>query len=156
MGPRWAEWRAKIKATIRETAVEAAFMDSVENKQWDVYNHMACNLGAGAPYQHEKGKSTKWPLDAYFCGHPDIDWSGAPWNGKPIVDLCHATVGDAFSKNVCGMYTDKEVVLGAMPGDLDTADDPRYINILTTDCIQDTVDGDIYYCQKCAGRCSGW
>jgi len=152
--PIWSRVRAKMKATIRADPDSAEFIGFVENKQWDLYLNKACNLPAGAPLQKENGKSTHpWPIDAYFCGNPGIDWSGVPWNGKPIVDLCNAKVGDASSVNVCGKFTDKELVLGV---GVDINVDPRNTNIITLDCLMDTMDGDIHYCHKCAGRCIGW
>jgi len=152
--PIWPKLRAKMKAYIRADPDGDEFISMVENKQWDLYLDKACNLPAGAPLEKENGKSTHpWPIDAYFCGHHGIDWSGVPWNGKPIVDLCNAKVGDASSVNVCGKFTDKEIVLGM---NVDVNVDPRNTNIITLDCLMDTMDGDIHYCHKCAGRCIGW
>jgi len=157
--PMWPELRAKMKASIRTESIRSVlggidFIGIVENKQWDLYLDKACNLGAGAPLVKQNASSPHpFPIDAYFCGNHEIDWSGAPWNGKPIVDLCNAQVGDASTVNVCGKFTDKEVVLGVL---VNITEDPRMTNIVTLDCLMDTMDGDIYYCHKCAGRCHGW
>jgi len=152
--PMWPEARAKMKAAIRAEPGGDDFMGAVENKSWDLYLNKACNLDGGAPLVKQNASSPHpFPMDAYFCGNHEIDWSGAPWNGKPIVDLCNAQVGDASTVNVCGKFTDKEIVLGVL---VNITEDPRMTNIVTLDCLMDTMDGDIYYCHKCAGRCHGW
>merc|ERR1712129_677086 len=102
-----------IKAAMRAASKDAQeWIDFVEKKDWAGYNKKSCAFEGGAGLIPEPGKSTVRPTYAYYCGHPAVDWSGAQFGGKPINDLCNATVGDALKPNLCGKYTDKEIVLG--------------------------------------------
>jgi len=153
--PMWTEVRKRIKAHIRSTSKDAdEWITYVEKKDWAGYSKKACAWVGGGMIP-EPGKSTVRPEDAFYCGHPAVDWSGGIFGGKPISDLCHATVGDANKPNLCGKYTDKEIVLGMAVTAKEIYEDARIINMMTVDCLLDIVEGDIYYCQKCAGRCHG-
>jgi len=154
--PMWTEVRKRIKAQMRSTSKDAdEWITYVEKKDWAGYNKKSCAFFGGAGLIPEPGKSTVRPTDAFYCGHPAVDWSGGIFGGKPISDLCHATVGDANKPTLCGQYSDKEIVLGMAVGPSEIDEDARNVNVMTVDCLMDIVDGDIYYCQKCAGRCNG-
>jgi len=154
--PMWAVARKKLKAMM--LAADAGSREwnvYAEKKDWVGFNKKSCGFIGGSTLIPEPGKSTVRPTDAFYCGHPAVDWSGEQFGGKPINDLCHAEVGDASKPSLCGKYTDKELVLGLAVSPLDVLEDARNVNVMTVDCLMDIVDGDIYYCQKCAGRCNG-
>jgi len=155
--PMWSTLRKRIKANMMATSKDAReWIGSVERKDWESFNKKSCAFIGGSTLTPEPGKTTVRPTDAFYCGHPAVDWSGGIFGGKPINDLCHATVGDASKPSLCGKYSDKEIVLGLAVGIGDEiAEDARNVNVMTVDCLMDIVDGDIYYCQKCAGRCNG-
>jgi len=154
--PMWTQVRKRIKEQMMAISKDATeWIEYVEKKDWVGYNKKSCAFFGGAGLIPEPGKSTVRPTDAFYCGHPAVDWSGGQFGGKPINDLCHAKVGDASKPNLCGKYTDKEIVLGLAVGADEISADSRNVNVMTVDCLMDIVDGDIYYCQKCAGRCNG-
>jgi len=152
--PMWTKLRATIKKMMLDNSQDARdWISWAAEKKYDLYTHKSCNFFGGAEFVKEASTGKMWPTDAYWCGNPGIDWSGSIYGGKPVNDYCGASVGDASSTKLCGKYTDKELVLGLM---VTYKEDPRDVNVMMSDCLMDIVDGDIYYCHKCAGRCSGW
>jgi len=151
--PMWTTLRGSIKLMMLATSQDAReWIGWAAEKKYDLYNKKSCNFSGGAELVKEPSTGKMWPTDAYWCGNPGIDWSGSIYGGKPFNDYCGASVGDASSTKLCGKYTDKEIVLGLT---VTWKEDPRDVNVMMSDCLMDIVDGDIYYCHKCAGRCSG-
>jgi len=150
--PIWTMLRKGIKAAMYATSQDVReWTTFAEKKDWEGYNKKACAFEGGSTPLPEPGNSTVRPADAFYCGHPAVDWSGGKFGGKPINDLCNAAVGDASKPSLCGKYSDKEIVLGLT---VTPDEDSRDVNVMTIDCLLGFVDGDIYYCQKCAGRCN--
>jgi len=156
--PRWKHTRAAIKQAMLDDSQDARdWIGWAAEAKYDLYLDKSCNFFGGATFVLEKSTGKLWPTDAYWCGNPGIDWSGSFYGGKPVNDYCGAAQGNVSTlrseaERICGKYTDKEIVLSLM---VTMDEDPRDVNVMMSDCLMDIIDGDINYCHKCAGRCSG-
>lgn len=135
---------------------------------YDHYNDLSCSPTAAGSYLFgslcDEPGACPWQqegaglvfADAFFCGSQN---SGINWaKDFHVANLCDAEVGSAYTPTgVCGSVPKKDLVLGfqaQVSRRGAPAVDPRSINVPAVDCVMGIVDCDIYYCQKCAGRCN--
>lgn len=148
--PAWPAIKAAVKQKVWEFGQsERDWMTFCKNKDYDGFSNKSCSSEGGAVLVGGR------VIDAFFCGaRKGIDWNASPWNGTPTEDLCHAKVGSAYEPDgACGRHTDKELLLNILLTYPYWYIDARYANSMSWDCIMDILDCDIYYCQKCPGRC---
>merc|ERR1712194_721531 len=130
---------------------------SCSSKEYDTFARQVCHeTPRDMAMLKEMGTNKSRPLTAYYCGNPNIDWSGEVFQGKPRNDLCSATFGDAYKAGgVCGKYSDKEFVMSLIPSVKNyEVPDPRMVNVPLIDCIVGLQDCNVYMCHHCPGRCS--
>jgi len=159
--PFWSEVMAKVKGMAAGMASSQPLIQNCLKKEYDKFSDTVCyHLPHDMRMLKEQGTNTSRPVTAYFCGNPNIDWSGDEFQGKPQNDLCNAKVGTAYEPGgACARYSDKEMIVNminmAKGGDPSAeGGDPRKINPSLSDCIMGLQDCNIYMCHHCPGRCS--
>merc|ERR1712194_888213 len=163
--PFWSEVVAKMKSLmLGMTPPGDHLVEWCKNKEYDRFtDHVCYHLPRDMKMLKEKGTNTSHPVTAYFCGNPDIDWSGEKFQGKPTHDVCSMTVGSAYKPGgVCDSAKDIIMSLAEMAttamkegNPMAAGGDPRNINAGLMDCILDIQDCNIHMCHHCPGRCSG-
>jgi len=162
--PFWPQVVANIRSLLAIMMSSQPLFQNCINKEYEKFSdHVCYHLPSDMKMLKEQESNTSRPMTAYYCGNPDINWSGDEFQGKPQNVLCNATVGSAYEPGgVCAKYSDKELVLNLISNTVSSltkgapmeSGDPRTINTGLADCIMGLQDCNIYMCHHCPGRCS--